>query len=93
MERRNKYTVVWSSEKLGIENYEDGLMSHFLPDEAVYRAQDSWGNTGWIIGYREWVPSAIEGSRVKGFGGQVLFLEDGPERTVFGIDKSKIRKT
>ena len=92
MEKRNKHTVEWSSEKFGIEKYEDGLMSHYLEDSEVYRAEDAWGHTGWVVGYREWVPSPIQDHKPYGFGGQLLFLQDGPHKTVFGLDKSKIKR-
>lgn len=92
MEKRNKHTVEWSSEKFGIENHEEGLMSNFFEDEDCYRARDVWGHDGWVVGYREWVPSPIQSHKPSGFGGQLLFLQDGPLHTIYGVDKSKIKR-
>lgn len=90
-ERRNQFDVDWISERFGVTKEDNNLMCHFFEDKDCYRARDSQGNEGWVVGYREFVES-LPGSRVKGFGGQALFLEDGPLQTLYSISKSQLKR-
>ena len=67
-------------------------ISHFYDEKDFKRCMDFWGNTGWIVGYRDFIQSdqIIKGKRSKdGFGVQVYILYD-KDGSIGGVDPSKV---
>ncbi len=86
-------TVFWS-EQYNVPPQEYDTISHFLPEAEWYRAVDAWGNTGWVVGFRDFIesPCQPENSPYKlGFGGEIYHLSDR-DNAVFGIHPSKIKR-
>ena len=72
-------TVLFSSEQYGIKEGEySGTICHFLNESEWRRVVDVWGKVGWMVGYRDFVPSLFR--KGQGIGGELYIFYD--------IDKS-----
>lgn len=77
-------TVIWNE-------YEYDQITHIMEESQWTRFRDFWGKTGWVIGFRDFVPAACKNKKAtwkEGFGGEIMVKYDNGD--ISSLHESKV---